>query len=66
VKKYIAFALALIEGGPALANEDTLDSPHISVAAARGIPVALNRFRKDQPKAVAEQVDLRARDHRLR
>ena len=36
----------------ATAGEDPLDEPHMSLTAAQSIPVALKRFRNDQPKAI--------------
>lgn len=41
---------------------DPLDEPHFSLAATRSIPIALQRFHRDQPKADERRFDVYIRE----
>jgi hypothetical protein len=53
----LSFSIAAANAG-----EDPLDAPHMSLAAAQSIPVALERFRNDQPKAVVAHFSVYIRE----
>ncbi|HEY0722460.1 MAG TPA: hypothetical protein VGD41_00395 [Pyrinomonadaceae bacterium] len=61
MNKYLALLLAsltLLRCELVLADEDVLDSPRITLVAAETLPVALKRFKRDQPKAAREAFDV--------
>jgi hypothetical protein len=47
--RLVACAIALLTTASSFAGDDPLRDPHITLAAARTVPVALRQFGKDQP-----------------
>ena len=51
MKRILLASVLALFAGVALGADDLFDSPRISLVAAKTIPAALGRFKRDQPKA---------------